>query len=648
MRFLQSLTLILSFSLSFVGQAAEPTADITTLLAKNPTFADVKISPDGKYLAVIVFEEDKRQLLCLDRASLKAVGGARLVGKDEVGEFFWANQERIVMKINSREPWEKQPKFYGELFGINCDGSQRKLLFGYRKTDGPTSILSSNRRAWADIIHRLPTEPNQVLITSTNWSESGGAKADIFKMDIYNGKLTRSGKAPMGYSDILADNKGVPRVAVGVDERGKVRVFLAATDGEWVENEALNQINQFSVIRMLPDQSGFYFSGRIKRNFTGLYQYFFADKRITKIYESDKLDITAPLFSTDGESIYAARIDNGLPSYLLLNKESPDAKVFRTLTEKFVGADVMLTSQTNDGLLRIVRVEADQLPPIYFIHDNSTGKTSRLLDSYPKLHGINFVQMQAFEFESFDKTIVHGYATLGAPANSANPTVVLLHGGPYSVRDYWGYNSEVQTLALAGYNVLQFNFRASDGYGESFADAADYHWGDHVQQDIIAGTRWAISQGVAKAGNICIMGASFGAYSALQSASLAPDLFRCAIGVAGIYDLTLLAKAGDVTRLAYGEAYLNSVIGTDEAQLKRFSPVYQAAQIKANVLLIHGEKDKRAPFIHAELMQEALEDAGKQVTLSEFDDEAHGFYAEANQIRYYQELVQYLNTQLKR
>ena len=65
-------------------------------------------------------------------------------------------------------------------------------------------------------------------------------------------------------------------------------------------------------------------------------------------------------------------------------------------------------------------------------------------------------------------------------------------------------------------------------------------------------------------------------------------------------------------------------------------------------MLIHGEKDKRAPLIHAERMQDALEDAGKQVKLSEYDDEAHGFYAEENQIRYFKEVVQYLNTQLKR
>ncbi len=646
MPLIKSLLLLFISTVAFSSAANQQKPDIATLLAKNPTFAEVKISPDGRYLAVIVFEEDKRQLLCLDRATKKTVGGARLSGKDEVGEFFWVSPERIVMKINSRSPWQKEPNYYGELFGINCDGSKRKMLFGYRKTEDSGSILSSSRQAWADIIHLLPNEPNHILITSTNWSKDGGAKADIFKLDVFTGKLSRTGKAPMGYADIIADNKGIPRVAAAIDEKNTQHVFLASPQGEWIENEALNAVREFSAIRMLPDQSGFYFSGRLSANFTGLYQFKFADSSIKKLYSSDKIDITYPMFSTDGESIYAVRLDDAFPSYLLLNKDSPDTKVFRALTEKFAGADVVLTSQTLDGKLRIVRVEADQLPPIYFLHDNTTGQTTRLLDSYPHLHGVAMVQMQPIEFESFDKTLVRGYATLGATGQN-QPMVVLLHGGPYGVRDYWGYDSEVQMLAKSGYNVLQINFRASDGYGAAFSDAADFHWGDHVQQDIIAGTRWAISQGVAQSGNICLMGGSFGAYSALQTAALAPDLFSCAIGVAGIYDLTLLTKEGDITRTTFGEAYLDGVIGKDQAQLKSFSPVYLADKIKASVLLIHGEKDERAPIVHAELMQEALEDLGKPVQLTEYDDEAHGFYAEENQIRYFKEVLQYLGAHLK-
>ncbi|MFN6970985.1 MAG: alpha/beta hydrolase family protein [Rheinheimera sp.] len=630
-----------------LGVAAAQQPNITTLLAKNPAYGDVKISPDGRYLAVILYKDDKRQLVCLERENMKAVGGVKLVGNDEVGSFFWANHERLVMKVISRKPWEKEPNYYGELFGINCDGSQKKLLFGYRAKDSSTVNNSEGKRAWGELIHLLPKDPKHILISSTNWSKSGGAKADVYKLDIYRGKMTKTGRAPIGYADILADNAGIPKVANGTDESYTQRVYLAGADGEWSENEALNQIADFNALRMLPDQSGFYFSGRHQTDLAGLYQFHFADQRITPLYEPENVDVTSALFSTDGESIYAARLDENYPSYLLLNKDSADTQVFRTLTEKFAGADVNLTSRTEDGRLRVVRVEAEQLSPVYFLHDNQTGKIDRLLDSRPHLRGIKLKETLPVEFNSSDKTLIRGYLTLGAAEGSAQPLVVLLHGGPYGVRDYWGFNSEVQMLAMAGYNVLQVNFRASAGYGAAFAEAANHHWGDKVQQDIIAGTRWAISQGVAQQGNICIMGGSFGAYSALQSAALAPELYRCAIGVAGVYDLTLLTKKGDITRLAYGEAYLDRAIGQNEALLKSFSPVYLADKIKAKVLLIHGENDERAPLIHAEEMQEALEETGNPATLSEYDDEGHGFYAEENQIRYYQEVLQHLQTHLK-
>lgn len=647
MHHFRSLVFVCGTLLPALSFAAQQQPDITTLLAKNPTYGDVKISPDGRYLAVIVYKDDKRQLLCLERDSMKAVGGARLVGNDEVGTFFWANQERLVMKIISRKPWEKEPKYYGELFGINCDGSQKKLLFGYRASDTPNGSRNQAKRAWAKLIHPLPKEERNILISSTSWSSSGDAKAEMFKLDVYSGNMVKTGRAPIGYAEMLADNAGIPKVASGIADDYTKRVYLAKPDGEWQEEQTLNEIDDFQALRMLPDQTGFYFSGRQHTDLTGLYQYRFTDKSITPVYQPKNVDVTSALFSTDGESIYAARLDENYPSYLLLNKTSADTQVFRSLTQKFAGADVSLTSRTEDGRLRIVRVEAEQLPPVYFLHDNKTGQVDRLLDSRPHLRGIKLAATQPVEFNSPDNMLIRGYLTLGAAEASAQPLVVLLHGGPYGVRDYWGFNPEVQMLAMAGYNVLQVNFRASGGYGAAFAEAANHHWGDTVPQDIIAGTRWAISQGVAQPGNICIMGGSFGAYAALQSAALAPELYRCAIGVAGVYDLTLLTKKGDITRLAYGEAYLDRAIGQNEAQLKSFSPVYSANKIKANILLIHGENDERAPLVHAERMQEALEDAGKQVTLSEYDDEGHGFYAEENQIRYYQQVQQYLKTQLK-
>src|SRR5690606_16699958 len=107
-----------------------------------------------------------------------------------------------------------------------------------------------------------------------------------------------------------------------------------------------------------------------------------------------------------------------------------------------------------------------------------------------------------------------------------------------------------------GIAVLQVNFRGSGGYGDQFERAGYQKWGSDIQHDIIDATQYVIDQGFADKERICIVGGSFGGYSALQSAVLAPDMFKCAIGVAGVYDLELMFNEGDVANSRSGTSYL--------------------------------------------------------------------------------------------
>src|SRR3546814_2297143 len=61
-----------------------------------------------------------------------------------------------------------------------------------------------------------------------------------------------------------------------------------------------------------------------------------------------------------------------------------------------------------------------------------------------------------------------------------------------------------------------------------------------MQDDLTDATRWAIAQGVADPGRICIYGASYGAYAALMGVAKEPALYRCAAGYVGVYDLPLM------------------------------------------------------------------------------------------------------------
>lgn len=635
-----------------MSSIAQPTTvpDLTQELATRPKFDDIKISPDGQHLAIVGDHDNKRALLCLDRTTKKLTGAIKLSGKDEVGQYWWVNNERLVFQINTRQRWQNEYKNFGELYGVNCYGSHEELLFGYRvgKGKSKSNARKEARFAWAEIIQLLPNDPTQVLISAVDFSKAKDEKPKIYKMNVYTGQLSKTGESPIGFADILADNQGEPRVAAGVDKDRVVHVYIRSKDGDWTETPSLKDVADFTPYKLASDQTGFYFSGRVNKDHRGMYRFNFADNSFSEIYTPDGIDMSAPLFNTDGNGIYAMEINNGFPAYAILDKTSDDAQVFKALLEQFSGYRLNLTSRTQDGNLWVLRASADTAPGTFLLFDKTKKQVSQLLERKPDLAEKPLAQTQPVQFTSFDQTTINGYLTQPVQPSAKKPLVVLIHGGPYGVRDYWQFDPQVQLIANAGYSVLQVNYRGSTGYGQQFSDAADLHWGDHVQQDIIAGVKWAVAQGHANADNICIVGGSFGGYSALQSAALAPELFKCAVGVAGIYDLNLTYSKGDIKNLAFGEAYLEKSIGKDETVLKAMSPVYHADKIEASVLLIHGKYDKRAPLAHAQAMQEALENADKQSQLVEFSDETHGFYADENQLEYFQLLREFLGQHLQR
>jgi dipeptidyl aminopeptidase/acylaminoacyl peptidase len=252
---------------------------------------------------------------------------------------------------------------------------------------------------------------------------------------------------------------------------------------------------------------------------------------------------------------------------------------------------------------------------------------------------------EAIALKARDGLELHGYVTRPA-GDGPHPLVVLPHGGPHGVRDSWEYDPEVQLLAIRGYAVLQVNFRGSGGYGTDFETAGYGEWGAKMQDDLTDATRWAIEQKIAPADRICIYGASYGGYAALMGAAREPDLYRCAIGYAGVYDLPLMWESGDTPDSNFGRAYLERVIGSDTATLRARSPVYNAQSIKAPVLLIHGKEDGRVDYQHAKRMRAALEEHQKKVEWLALGGEGHGIYDEDSRREVYERILQFLDANL--
>ena len=227
--------------------------------------------------------------------------------------------------------------------------------------------------------------------------------------------------------------------------------------------------------------------------------------------------------------------------------------------------------------------------------------------------------------------------------------VVLIHGGPIS-RDEWAFNAEVQLLADRGYLVFQPQFRGSSGFGREFEQAGYRQWGRAMQDDITAGVKHLVGQGLADGARVCIVGASYGGYAALWGLVKTPDLYRCGVSFAGVSDIgRMYSDWSDTSIDKVTRQLMLDRIGDREKSAELFdpvSPLKHAAKIKAPVLLMHGEEDQRVPISHGKKMRDALEASKKDVTWLSFENEGHGLQYIASQVSYFDALLNFLDKHL--
>jgi dipeptidyl aminopeptidase/acylaminoacyl peptidase len=260
----------------------------------------------------------------------------------------------------------------------------------------------------------------------------------------------------------------------------------------------------------------------------------------------------------------------------------------------------------------------------YIVLDTDTHRASKVGTPYPERDPATLAPMRAISYQARDGTRIPAYLSTprGAPATHL-PLIVMPHGGPIA-RDTWGYFFLREFLVSRGYAVLQMNFRGSSGYGDQWFFAAHQDWGGLTYDDVVDGTRWAIQQGISDPDRVCIVGWSFGGYLALVGAQRNPDLFHCAVDIAGVSDLGLLIDEG--YHWLAGES-IRKQIGTDPEKLKRDSPRLHAADFRVPLLMLHGTMDAQVPFEQSETMDSALKRAGKAHRFVVVADADHPFSA---------------------
>jgi len=623
--------------------------------AQSSTYLDVKLSPKGDFVGILFKPENEQVLVIFDVKTNATVGGTRLTGKDEVGDFFWINNDRLIIKPVQRKSGQEQLTYYGELFAVNIDGSQSEVIYGYRAGSTQTGSSIKKKKAtrgWAEIIDILPEDKKHILISSTPMSKKRDRFASVFKLNVYTGKMQKVKRAPVPGVEFITNLEGELVLATGVNKKDQRQVFHLDKNNMWQELTGVNYSDEFNPIGVNALGNAIYALDYGSKDKLGLYQLDLQTGDYQEIFTDTEVDITHVQRGVDRRSIYALRIDPDYPTYVMLDKGNEEAQLFKKFIAFFPGHKINITSKDDKGRLYVVHVSTVSDPGRFYLYDKQKNTMSLLfnvIDNFPRNE---LVDVTPIEFIASDKQKIHGYLTQNnlvekdPNEQAALPMVVLVHGGPHGPRDYWSYDSEVQMLASQGYRVLQLNFRGSGGYGKNFMKLGFRHWGDRIQQDIIEGTRWAIEQGYAIKDKVCIMGGSFGGYSAVQSAIMAPDLFRCVVANAGVYDLELMFDVGDIPKWYRGKSYLTEVLGEDEQQLRAFSPVHNVDKLRAPVFIAHGEEDIRVPIEHAKRLKDALNKHNKEYVWFVKSTETHGFYKEENRAEYYLKLSLFIGKYL--
>ncbi|MCH1931464.1 S9 family peptidase [Shewanella sp. A25] len=625
------------------------------LFSKGSEYSDVKISPTGKYLSAITSVEGKNVLLVLDAQTKKIINAVRFPGNAQIGDYAWANSERLVFQKVYLKGWTDVPQYYGELMAVNADGSHSSYLFGYNNGEQQTgSNIKKNTaiQATAYILDPLPEDERYMLVRAIPWNNSSSldyeALQDVYRVDLYKGTRKRVTTAPIGLARFMTDHEGEVRFVTGEDSKNDTKVFYKQ-DGNWVNTDKLNLgLSDFNPISFADNNNTIYAAGRFDNATLGVYRINLETGEKTKIIHDEAVDPSNFWINGTNKQLYAVEFENGYPSYAFVDNQDSHAKLLKDLLAALPGHQVRIVSETSDGNTFVIIAFNDRNPGDYYTFDTKQLKLTYLASARSWLDPEKMAEVKPISFASRDGKTIHGYLTLPNGKEAKNlPLVVNPHGGPHGVRDWWGFEPENQLLAQHGIAVLQVNFRGSGGYGDNFKESGYQKWGSDIQHDIIDATKYVIEQGFVDKDRICISGGSFGGYSALQSAVLAPNMFKCAIGFAGVYDLELMFKEGDVASRRAGTSYLKNVLGEDKAVLKAMSPSANVDKLKANLLLVHGGDDERAPIEQLESLEKALKAHNYPYQKMVMDNEGHGFYNDNHRAEYYDQMLSFLKTNLK-
>jgi dipeptidyl aminopeptidase/acylaminoacyl peptidase len=645
-----------AIALAFGAASAQaaPKAPTAAEWAKRPLLTGATLSLDGKHLAAVSSPDGEKTFISVwDVNNMSAP--PKNIGAPPRSTFngvSFLKNDRIVVSMS--QPYEdgEVRQYIGRALIMDLDGGN------VITTAGDKDQFSTVR---GGILDSLPLDPRFVLVS---------LRDGIYKMDAKTGAKTKVVQDSDKFGGQQTDLKGEIRAKSELNfEKG--RAYIA----QWIldpETKTWNEhFRSYADEREISEIVGFTSDPNIAlvrtskgRDKSAIFEYDIkARTMLGEAFAHKLFDAGSPIQSSDSKDYgdilgFSYRGANSQNYWLDPTLKAAEDQVRQALQYTPVrtewtdiatgeksrysypdGADVRLVDWSADRTRFLVARGGAKVPTEYYLVMN--GQIKLLSKTRPWIDPAALGDMRLVQYTARDGLVIPGFLTTPpkeAFGEGPYPTIILPHGGPWS-RDQLGWDRSgwVQYFAARGYAVLQPEFRGSEGWGQKLWRAGDKEWGQKMQDDMDDGAKWLVDQKIAAPDRIAMHGFSYGGYSAMAAVVRPNSPYQCAMAGAGVSDLDII-KSGILIENRFGKEYQAPTIDG-------LNPLRNADKASIPLLLYHGDRDRTVLISHSERYNQALKNAGKDVTLVKITDLSHSAGdTPALQIKVLDTLEDYLKT----
>lgn len=581
------LGLILASVLS--GQA---TAQIE-VYAATPRIWGASLSPDGGHLATGCSPTGDRSICIYD-----LVGGAAPIvipAPDDahMTGFYWPSPTYLIYRVESMQRRA-------------TSSGLRTLRFSqpvsYSMATGRSTLLMAQARFASSLTDRDDRVAVEVTYALDNDARAGsniGSSDDygtvVYEMNLANGRTTRRLRTSSGstFGFMMTPTGEFVLDVRQDDDSGVFSIGRIRNNSVDIIYSSRFEAEPPAVLGMIEGGA----AGLVRMPRDGLRRFDIETGELSA-FDVGGMDVsrTSPIIDEYSSEVVGFDYIDDLPRQIFLAQDLRElqAELRQILTEDSV---TIITWSENRDKLVVVGEDAGQ-PANYYLLDLTTGGLGLLDTEMTMPEGSRMGDRVAIEYPASDGLVIPAYLTLPPGRTQADgpfPLIVMPHGGPED-RDTGSYDWWAAYYASRGYLVLHPNFRGSRGYGQDFIEAGYGEFGGKMIDDIVDGAHYLQAQGIARAGQYCTSGWSYGGYAALMTALRDPENVACAISYAGVTDpFALMARpGGEETSMRYWQQYMGPRFG-NEANQTAITPADRAADFRTPLLVIQGDVDVTVP-----------------------------------------------------